>query len=598
MAFSNDGTKMFVIGSNGDEINEYDLHSVYSVMVTGTYTVLPGGAFATTWKTTSAGESISIPVEIHTGGTLTIDWGDGGAATTVTTSGTQTHPYSAFDEYQVSMTGDLSRINLGASDSTASKLISIDQWGDIEWTSMENMFKGASNMEYRATDAPDLSGVTTTASMFGGASSFDGDISSWNVSPVTDMNSMFSDAAAFDQSLNGWDVSSVIDMEGMFFGADAFNSALNGWDVSSVTDMTGMFGNTAIFDQPLNGWNVSSVTDMEIMFSGASSFDRPLNGWNVSSVTDTNRMFSNAAAFNQPLNDWDVSSVTNMRAMFSNAAVFDGDISDWNVAKVNTMESMFQGSSFNGDISRWNVTKVVSMQSMFEQASSFNQPLNDWDVSSVTYMQYMFDGADSFEQNLGKWYIVPGDTLYDAATETSLIITTIAPANTRLNTHIFGYGIGTGGDSDLFKMTVENLMFKDAPPPAGVYTVNVTTTDGTTFGTGNHRVLNVTVTGQIPSDTAPPTFVSSGLDLSTGALTITFSEEIDATPATNVVPTKIHVRESGSYTGGITLAAGELDTAGRRRHGIVYPDYIPPRNGCKTDHAGTDDRPRGGAGHV
>ena len=43
--------------------------------------------------------------------------------------------------------------------------------------------------------------------------------------------------------------------------------------------------------------------------------------------------------------------------------------------------------------------------------------------------------------------------------------------------------------------------------------------------------------------------------------TITFSEEIDATPATNVVPTKIHVRESGSYTGGITLAAGELGTA-------------------------------------
>ena len=44
-------------------------------------------------------------------------------------------------------------------------------------------------------------------------------------------------------------------------------------------------------------------------------------------------------------------------------------------------------------------------------------------------------------------------------------------------------------------------------------------------------------------------------------LTITFSEEIDATPATNVVPAKIHVRESGSYTGGITLAAGELGTA-------------------------------------
>ena len=64
-----------------------------------------------------------------------------------------------------------------------------------------------------------------------------------------------------------------------------------------------------------------------------------------------------------------------------------------------------------------------------------------------------------------------------------------------------------------------------------------------------------------PAGSTPPTFVSSELDSATGVLTITFSEEIDATPATNVVPAKIHIRESGSYTGGITLAAGELGTA-------------------------------------
>ena len=73
-----------------------------------------------------------------------------------------------------------------------------------------------------------------------------------------------------------------------------------------------------------------------------------------------------------------------------------------------------------------------------------------------------------------------------------------------------------------------------------------------------HSVYPITVTP--PAGSTPPTFVSSELDSATGALTITFSEEIDATPATNVVPTKIHVRESGSYTGGITLAAGELGT--------------------------------------
>ena len=36
MAFSSDGAKMFVIGSTGDDVNEYDLHSIYPVTVTRT----------------------------------------------------------------------------------------------------------------------------------------------------------------------------------------------------------------------------------------------------------------------------------------------------------------------------------------------------------------------------------------------------------------------------------------------------------------------------------------------------------------------------------------------------------------------------------
>ena len=66
---------------------------------------------------------------------------------------------------------------------------------------------------------------------------------------------------------------------------------------------------------------------------------------------------------------------------------------------------------------------------------------------------------------------------------------------------------------------------------------------------------------QTPQDDTPPTFVSSGLNLTAGNLAITFSEAIDVTSAANVVvPSKIHIRESGNYTGGITLSAGEFVT--------------------------------------
>ena len=63
------------------------------------------------------------------------------------------------------------------------------------------------------------------------------------------------------------------------------------------------------------------------------------------------------------------------------------------------------------------------------------------------------------------------------------------------------------------------------------------------------------------TDSVPPTLVSSGLDIGTGALTMAFSEAIDAA---SVVHSKIHVRESGTYEGGVTLTAAELDAAARR----------------------------------
>ena len=468
MAFSSDGSKMFVVGSDEDNVNEYALSSVYPIVVV-TSTPPPENAFVTTWEVETSPYVIHMPVEIRSGATATIDWGDGNS-TTVSIDGTQQHTYADAGNYTVAVTGGLGRINLGESPSS-DKLASLDQWGDVEWTTMKEAFREATNMVYNATGAPDLSGVTSMQNMFRDAEKFDGDISGWNVSGVANMDGTFRGASEFDGDLSAWDTSGATDMQKMFQNAISFDGDLSAWDTSGVAHMGDMFHSASAFNGNISGWNTSSVERMQHMFSRATAFTGDISGWDVSGVTNMDGMFSHTIYFNQNLSGWDVSNVTNMEDMFSNA------------------------QSFNGDISTWNVSSVTDMAFMFSGASSFNQPLDTWNVSQVTAMASMFFDATDFEQNLGTWYVVPADTTYDNATETSLNVTTMSAQNPALDGHTPNYDIGAGGNSGLFNMTGSTLFFKSAPTAAGAYTVNVTASGANLFGAGNHnRIFNVTVT--------------------------------------------------------------------------------------------------------
>ena len=505
--------------------------------------------FVTRWKTTAPGQSITIPAR----GTYTIDWGDGTVEEDV--RGRQTHTYDSAGTYTVRISDGITRFHL-AGRGVAPKLVSIDQWGTAQWTSMHEAFKGASNMRYYATDAPDLSRVTDASFMFYGASSFNGDLDSWDVSSVTDMRSMFHHAHSFNQPLDSWEVSSVASMALMFSSARSFNQPLDSWEVSSVTEMNAMFQNTDAFNQPLDSWDVSSVTNMRSMFWNAGTFNQPLDSWDVSSVTGMLWMFREASAFNQPLDSWDVSSVTEMKEMFRDAGAFDRTLDSWDISSVTSLFGMFRGAtSFNGDISDWDASSVTSMVWMFYDATSFNQPLDSWDVSSVTNMLGMFHdatsfnqpldswdvssvtnmtdmfygasafnqplnswdissvtsmnddtlgGASAFAQNLGNWYIVLDDASIDYS-DTTGIVGGLSAQNAFLDRQNPVYGIGPGGDSSSFEVNGTNLVMKVAPT-TDAYTVTINSTSTGDFGTGNSRTFTIDVsdsTGAAPS-TDPP----------------------------------------------------------------------------------------------
>ena len=540
----------------------------------------PLTAFVTTWRTTATDKSITLPIS---GSDMTVDWGDGN---TITASGSVSHTYNTAGDYTIQVTGGLTGFHLNDADD-ASKLVSLDQWGDTRWTTMENAFYGADNMVYNATDSPDLGLVSDMSRMFADATSFNGTLSGWDVSSVTVIYSMFEGATSFNQPLNSWNVSSTTDMSNMFKGASFFNQTLNSWDVSSVNSMTSMFTSASSFDQPLNSWNVSSVNSMNSMFHSASSFNQTLNSWDVSFVDSMDRMFHSASSFNQTLNDWDVSSVTTMFRMFADASSFDQPLNSWNVSSVTNISNMFRdASSFNQPLNAWNVSSVTTMSNMFRDATSFNQPLNAWNVSSVTFMSNMFSGATSFNQplnswdvsfvdsmarmfnfatafsqNLGEWYVVANATSI-ARADVPGVVAEISAQNDHLNGHNPTYGISSDNDYAFFEIVNGNKINMTSVGTKSSYMVNVTASGSNVFESGNNwGLLEIKVTGQITDTTLPAdAFVTTWKTASADqSITINFVGDDmniswgDGATETNLSGSQTHTYiNAGNYTVSVT----------------------------------------------
>ena len=382
---------------------------LFGIYITTTHKALAQTRpFITTWQTTTDNESIIIPTYDGESYNYTVDWGDGTVDTGQT--GDATHAYTTAGTYTVSISGDFPRIyvdryNVDPDDelTNSNKITSIDQWGDIQWTSMEGSFAGCSNLLDKALDSPNLLQVTSTGSMFY-ASSFNGDISNWDVSNVSNMVSMFSHST-FNGNISNWDVSNVSNMNHMF-SSSTFNGDISNWDVSNVSNMKRMFYYSS-FNGDISNWDVSNVSDMSIMLA-ASPFNGDISNWDVSNVSNMSGMFSQTS-FNRDISGWDVSNVSDMISMFSNST-FNGDISNWDVSNVSNMNHMFYYSTFNGDISNWDVSNVSNMNHMFYY-STFNGDISNWDVSNVSDMSHMFSDMkymrshSTFNGDISNWNV-------------------------------------------------------------------------------------------------------------------------------------------------------------------------------------------------
>ena len=189
-------------------------------------------SFITTWRTTTASETITIPTT-GTGYNYAISTSDGQSFSGVT--GSQAIIFTSAGDYDVSISGDFPRIYFNNAGDKA-KIIDIKQWGNIAWNSFEKSFKGCSNLVGSFTDKPDLSSVTSLRDMLISASSFNTDINDWNVSNISDFKAMFYSSSSFNQSLSLWDVSNGVDLSFMFqnvtLSTANYDATLIGWEAT------------------------------------------------------------------------------------------------------------------------------------------------------------------------------------------------------------------------------------------------------------------------------------------------------------------------------------------------------------------------------
>ncbi|KAF3978795.1 MAG: BspA family leucine-rich repeat surface protein, partial [Methylococcales symbiont of Iophon sp. n. MRB-2018] len=330
-------------------VTTQDTVQTYTITVTvapATPIVTNTDDFITVWRISADDLELTFPSLGNSN--YTINWGDG--TIEAVTSSNPTHIYGAAGDYTVTATNTIDRFYLNNNGMNREKLIDIEQWGTANWTSMENAFRGASNMTMSASDSPNLAGVTRTAEMFRDASAFNGNIGNWDVTSVTGMSQMFFNASVFNQDIGNWNVASVENMANMFQNAILFNQDISGWNVASVTDMANMFNNADAFNQNINGWNVASVTNMTNMFRNTSAFNGNIGNWNVANVTIMANMFNNAGAFNQNIGNWNVASVTNMTDMFRNTNAFNQNLGRWYVDEtIDNAQGMLQTANSDYD---------------------------------------------------------------------------------------------------------------------------------------------------------------------------------------------------------------------------------------------------------
>lgn len=407
-----------------------------------------------------------IPINSNYNYNYTVEWGDGQTSTNVSSNIEHSYSGNVFTtrRYIVKIYGEFPAINFnsGYSDTNNDHYVKeILSWGSIEWESFNNAFHGCKNMKI-ATDAgvPDLTNVNDLSNMFHGCSSFNGNLSNWDLSAITAVNNMFNGVTGmsvdnFDATIAGW----AHDITGATDGDDDIPNGLNLGTVSpkicsSAEDAFSLTNNY--------GWimNVGFSSDCSSVFSftvtvpdGGSDFVIPIStiasltynyyvDWgdgtvNSGQTADATHTYVNSSGsdkiyqisiygefpaiefFSSSSDDTNDQMITEIKSWgtiewksFSQAfwgcsnLTIAANAGAPDLSNVTSLYRTFRGcSSLNSDggWGNWDTSTITSMVETFDGCLNFNGDVSGWNVSNVTNMVSLFLSCHVFNQDISSW---------------------------------------------------------------------------------------------------------------------------------------------------------------------------------------------------
>lgn len=310
-----------------------------------------------------------------------------------------------------------------------------------------------------------------------------GDTGNFNwidVSAITDFSLLFY-CSSFNGDISLWNVSNGINFAGMFSNASKFNKPIGKWNVSNAKFMNAMFSNASKFNQPICNWDVSNVTTFDFMFWKASEFNQDISNWNISDVSKKYNVFCYSDSIENknkplPLQDKEEYIIENVNLLSD----IDGDIDDimltkkslnnqinaQNIARRNIMKKQLmelfnlceqidnkvvgfdslQQKAFQifalidkdlnnpknfelykaiitpnnkqelkqyikyylkytktGNLNWLDISKITNLEGLFEYRTEFQGDVSLWDVSNVTMMGCLFKDCTKFNGDISKW---------------------------------------------------------------------------------------------------------------------------------------------------------------------------------------------------